>query len=182
VNAPPQPQHPHPQQQATMAAATMETTTTTTTTSSIVPVDLDSASVDVVVVVVQPHRNDVILGRGKRYQYHFGNLFFEGTRTPAYAQIKESRRFWLDLYCNIIPVLVVGMTWFALVVWCVRSRDVSCVSLLFFRDKRTVAAASPCIPSWRHGWPPVGAPSNLGGNCAAHCEPGGTLSQAKRRR
>jgi hypothetical protein len=131
VNAPPQPQHPHPhpQQQATMAAATMETTTTTTT-SAIIPVDLDSASV--VVVVVQPHRNDVILGRGKRYQYHFGNLFFEGTRTRAYAQIKESRRFWLDLYCNIIPVVVVGMTWFALVVWCVFAHVTFLVFLYFF--------------------------------------------------
>jgi hypothetical protein len=69
-----------------MAATTMETTTTTTTTTSaIIPVDLDSASVDVV-VVVQPHRNDVILGRGKRYQYHFGNLFFEGTRTRVCAK------------------------------------------------------------------------------------------------
>jgi septum formation inhibitor-activating ATPase MinD len=70
-------------------ATTMETTTTTTTTAS-VAVDLDRRADSVVDIVDHPQRHDVILGRGKRYQYHFGNLYFDGTHN-ARACVNRKR-------------------------------------------------------------------------------------------
>jgi hypothetical protein len=65
----------HPLATTTTTSTTVETTTTTTT--AIVTVDTDSVSLS---IVEQPERNDVVLGRGKRYQNHPGNVFFDGTK------------------------------------------------------------------------------------------------------
>jgi hypothetical protein len=60
-----------------LATTTTTSTTVETTTTAFVTVDTDSVSLS---IVEQPERNDVVLGRGKRYQSHPGNVFFDGTK------------------------------------------------------------------------------------------------------
>jgi hypothetical protein len=59
-------------QVAAAAAAAMETTAN-------VPVAAFSEDNATEELSEEPDDTDVVLGRGKRYQYHPGNLFFHGT-------------------------------------------------------------------------------------------------------
>jgi hypothetical protein len=57
------------------AAAAMETA---------IPASALSDNVD-----EEPDDNDVVLGRGKRYQYHPGNLFFQSTYAGEVLRVHQ---------------------------------------------------------------------------------------------
>jgi hypothetical protein len=120
------------------------TTMETTTTGTIVPVDLDRRASVVDIVEVQPQRHDVIFGRGKRYQYHFGNLYFEGKFAYMCVNTRESTTRVLVLSVVVAKTPTVNGSCF----WCVCAHRTFCFSLTRTgcMARRIVATELPLVP------------------------------------